>query len=119
MAFRSGRDFAAWNGLVPRQDLTGGKQKLGPIWQQGDRYVRRILVVGAHAVLRYAKQNPEKYPWPTAGATTLQGRSGSACQQDGAHSLGLPGQGRHLLSGAGACHCGYGSGLMRSRAMGG
>jgi transposase len=54
MAFRSGRDFAAWIGLVPRQDSTGGKQK-GPISKQGDRYVRRILVVRAHAVLRYAK----------------------------------------------------------------
>jgi transposase len=64
MAFRSGRDFAAWIGLVPRQDSTGGKQK-GPISKQGDRYVRRILVVRAHAVLRYAKQNPEKYPWLT------------------------------------------------------
>jgi transposase len=59
--FRSGRDFAAWIGLVPRQDSTGGKQKLGPISKQGDRYLRRILVVGAHSVLRRAKQNPEKY----------------------------------------------------------
>jgi transposase len=64
-AFRSGRDFAAWIGLVPRQDSTGGKQKLGPISKQGDRYLRRILVVGAHAVLRRAKHNPEKYPWLT------------------------------------------------------
>jgi transposase len=63
--FRSGRDFAAWIGLVPRQDSTGGKQKLGPISKQGDQYLRRILVVGAHAVLRRAKQNPEKYPWIT------------------------------------------------------
>jgi transposase len=63
--FRSGRDFAAWIGLVPREDSTGGKQKLGPISKQGDRYLRRILVVGAIAVLRYAKQNPEKYPWLT------------------------------------------------------
>jgi transposase len=62
-AFRSGRDFAAWIGLVPRQDSTGGKHKLGPISKQGDRYLRRILVVGAHSVLRRAKQNPEKYPW--------------------------------------------------------
>jgi transposase len=64
-AFRSGRDFAAWIGLVPRQDSTGGKQKLGPISKQGDRYLRRILVVGAHSVLRRAKQNPKKYPWLT------------------------------------------------------
>jgi transposase len=64
-AFRSGRDFAAWIGLVPRQDSTGGKQKLGPISKQGDRYLRRILVVGAHSVLRRAKKNPDKYPWLT------------------------------------------------------
>jgi transposase len=64
-AFRSGRDFAAWVGLVPRQDSTGGKQKLGPISKQGDRYLRRILVVGAHSVLWLAKKNPQKHPWLT------------------------------------------------------
>lgn len=64
-AFRTGRDFAAWIGLVPRQNSTGGKQKLGPISKQGDRYLRRILVVGAHSVLRRARQQPEKYPWLT------------------------------------------------------
>jgi transposase len=62
-AFRSGRDFAAWVGLVPRQDSTGGKPKLGPISKQGDRYLRRLLVVGAHAALRRAKQGPQKHPW--------------------------------------------------------
>jgi transposase len=61
--FRSGRDFAAWIGIVPRQDSTGGKQKLGPISKQGDRYLRRILIVGAISVLRRAKENPGKYPW--------------------------------------------------------
>ena len=64
-AFQTGRDFAAWIGLVPRQDSTGGKQKLGPISKQGDRYLRRILVVGAHSVLKRAKLSPEKYPWLT------------------------------------------------------
>jgi transposase len=64
-AFRSGRDFAAWIGIVPRQDSTGGKQKLGPISKQGDQYLRRILIVGAHSVLRRARQQPEKYPWLT------------------------------------------------------
>jgi len=64
-AFRSGRDFAAWVGLVPRQDSTGGKCKLGPISKQGDRYLRRILVVGAHAVLKRARLHPQKYPWLT------------------------------------------------------
>jgi len=63
--FRSGRDFAAWIGLVPRQDSTGGKQKLGPISKQGDHYLRRILIVGAIAVLRRAQENPGKYPWLT------------------------------------------------------
>jgi transposase len=64
-AFRSGRDFAAWIGLVPRQDSTGGKRKLGPISKQGDRYLRRILVVGAHSVLRRAKRSPQNYLWLT------------------------------------------------------
>jgi transposase len=63
--FRSGRDFAAWIGLVPRQMSTGGKSKLGPISKQGDRYLRRILVVGAVSVLRRAKLHPEKFPWIT------------------------------------------------------
>src|ERR1700726_1711894 len=63
--FRSGRDFAAWIGIVPRQDSTGGKQKLGPISKQGDQYLRRILVVGANAVLKRARHRPEKYPWVT------------------------------------------------------
>ena len=44
---------------------TGGKRKLGPISKQGDRYLRRILVVGAHSVLRRAKQSPQNYPWLT------------------------------------------------------
>ena len=63
--FRLGRDFAAWIGLVPRQDSTGGKQKLGPISKQGDQYLRRILIVGAISVLRRALENPGKYPWLT------------------------------------------------------
>ena len=50
---------------MPREDSTGGKRRLGPISKRGDRYLRRILVVGAVAVLRYARQNPEKYPWLT------------------------------------------------------
>ena len=65
MVFRSGRDFAAWIRLLPRQGSTGDKQKLGPISKQGDRYLRRILIVGAHSVLRRAKENPLKYPWLT------------------------------------------------------
>ena len=53
--FRSGRQFAAWLGLTPQQHSTGGKTRLGSISKQGDRYLRRLLVVGATAVMRHAK----------------------------------------------------------------
>lgn len=53
--FRSGRQFAAWLGLTPRQQSTGGKTRLGGISKQGDRYLRRLLVVGATAVMRHSK----------------------------------------------------------------
>jgi transposase len=62
-AFRSGREFAAWIGLVPRQNSSGGKERLGSISKQGDRYLRRLLVVGATAVLRHARAHPAKHPW--------------------------------------------------------
>ena len=61
--FKSGRDFAAWVGLVPRQHSTGGKERLGGISKQGDRYLRRLLVIGATAVVRHARQYPQKHPW--------------------------------------------------------
>src|SRR3974390_2790988 len=64
-AFRSGRGFFARVGVGPRPKLTRGEKKDGAISKQDDRYLRRILVVGAHSVLRRAKQNPEKYPWLT------------------------------------------------------
>jgi transposase len=63
--FKTGRDFAAWIGIVSREDSTGGKQRLGPISKQGDRYLRRLLVVGALSVMRQARAHPEKYPWLT------------------------------------------------------
>jgi transposase len=62
-AFKSGREFAAWIGLVPRQHSTGGKQMLGSISKQGDRYLRRLLIVGATAVIRHARAHPDKHPW--------------------------------------------------------
>jgi transposase len=61
--FKTGRDFAAWIGLVPRQYSTGGKEKLGGISKQGDRYLRRLLVIGATAVIQHARRHPEKHPW--------------------------------------------------------
>ena len=53
--FRSGREFAAWLGLVPRQSSTGGKAPLGWISKRGDSYLRRLLVNSAHTVLLCSK----------------------------------------------------------------
>jgi transposase len=49
--FKSGRDFAAWLGLTPRQNSSGGKQSLGSITKQGNRYMRKLLVLGATSLL--------------------------------------------------------------------
>ena len=66
-AFRSGRDFSAWIGLVPKQHSSGGKDKLGSISKQGDRYLRSLFTTGALAVIRYAKIHGTKHrPWLTA-----------------------------------------------------
>ena len=66
-AFRSGRDFSAWIGLVPKQHSSGGKEKLGGISKQGDRYLRSLFTAGALAVIRYAKIYGTKHrPWLTA-----------------------------------------------------
>jgi transposase len=54
--FRSGRQFAAWLGLVPRQNSSGGKERMGGISKMGDRYLRHLLVVGATAVVRYTRR---------------------------------------------------------------
>jgi transposase len=60
--FRNGREFAAWLGLVPRQNSTGGKTRLGGISKRGDSYLRRLLVNGAHAVLLRSKAGKAN-PW--------------------------------------------------------
>ena len=52
--FRSGRHFAAWLGLVPRQNSTGGKTRLGRITKAGNREVRRLLVLGATSMVHRA-----------------------------------------------------------------
>jgi transposase len=66
-AFRSGRNFSAWIGLVPKQHSSGGREKLGGISKQGDRYLRSLFTAGALAVIRYAKIHGTKHrPWLTA-----------------------------------------------------
>lgn len=62
-AFRSGRNLAAWIGLVPKQNSSGGKERLGGITKQGNRYLRQLLVVGAIAVIRHAERHAAKRPW--------------------------------------------------------
>ena len=62
--FRSGRELAAWIGLVPRQTSTGGKERLGRISKAGDHYLRWLLVAGAMTVIRHGRRtNFEKNPW--------------------------------------------------------
>ncbi len=62
--FRSGRDLSAWIGLVPKQNSTGGKERLGSISKAGNRYLRQLLVVGALSVIRRAKQlGYTRHPW--------------------------------------------------------
>jgi len=65
--FRSGRDFSAWIGLVPKQNSSGGKDRLGHISKRGDRYLRSLFTTGALAVIRYAKIHGTRHrPWLTA-----------------------------------------------------
>ena len=60
------RHFAAWIGLVPQQNGTGGKVHLGRISKKGEPYLRRLLVLGATAVVRYARDKPEFAGWVNA-----------------------------------------------------
>ncbi|WP_085026452.1 IS110 family transposase [Ensifer aridi] len=62
--FRKGRDFAAWLGLAPLQKSTGGKQKLGAISKMGERTLRRLLIIGASAVvLQAGRRGAPKGSW--------------------------------------------------------
>jgi transposase len=58
--FRSGREFAAWLGMTPRQNSSGGKERLGRTSKRGDKYIRCLLVAGAVAVLRHARTRATK-----------------------------------------------------------
>ena len=62
--FRSGRDLAAWLGLTPLNRSSGGKERLGRVSKMGDRYIRRLLVVGMTSRIKQIKRRPEAYdPW--------------------------------------------------------
>ena len=58
--FRSGRDFAAWLGLTPREDSSGKTVRRGPITKKGDGYLRRLLVLGATAYLARVRRGQVK-----------------------------------------------------------
>jgi transposase len=58
--FKSGRQFAAWLGLTPLQNSSGGKERLGRISKMGDKYLRRLLVIGATALVRQFRNRPDK-----------------------------------------------------------
>ena len=61
--FNSGRQFAAWLGLTPRANSSGGKERLGRISKMGDQYLRRLLVNGTTSRLRWVRRHPETHPW--------------------------------------------------------
>lgn len=62
--FKSGREFAAWIGLVPKESSSGGKQRLGHISKRGNPYMRRLLIVGAHILIRWTKRGKGmQTPW--------------------------------------------------------
>lgn len=73
--FSSGRRFAAWLGLTPLQNSSGGKERLGRISKMGDQYVRKILVIGMTAIVRFARSRPDLYdPWVAALIARKPGR---------------------------------------------
>jgi len=61
--FQSGRQFAAWIGLTPKDHSTGGKVRLGVITRAGDEKLRSVLVVGATAVIQQAQRSGRMLPW--------------------------------------------------------
>jgi transposase len=61
--FKNGRQFAAWLGLVPSDNSTGGKQRLGRITKTGDSYVRQLLVLAAFGMSRRLRKDPSLSPW--------------------------------------------------------
>ncbi|MBP9952525.1 MAG: IS110 family transposase [Cypionkella sp.] len=106
--FRSGRQVAAscgthafsvMLGLTPQPPSTGGKTRLGCIFKQGDRYLRRLLAVGATAVMRHAKKNqPPMTDWVNGllEKKAIPARLPRACQYTRPHRLGYPDERRSL-----------------------
>jgi hypothetical protein len=104
-AFKSGRDFAAWLGATPKRNSTGGKEKFGSMTRQGNRYIRRLLVLGAISVLRAApkrksalcdwlaalraRKPPKVVAWPTSSPGS-SGRSSPPARSSALRSTPRP-----------------------------
>ena len=100
--FKSGRDMAAWIGLVPRQNSTGGKERLGHNSKAGNRYLRMLLVVGAMSVIPPSQAGgvyPKAMANQVTGTSINENRRHRSCQQDCPHRLGYDGT-WNVLSGA-------------------
>jgi transposase len=95
-AFRSGRDFSAWIGLVPKQHSSGGREKLGGISKQGDRYLRSLFTAGALPLRQNPRHQAPAVAHGFVGAATDEGRRHRARQQNRQNGLGDHGQGRAL-----------------------
>ena len=88
IGFASGREFAAWLGLVPRQHSTGGKARLGGISKRGNRYLRRLVINGQRQSAALEDDQRRSVGHRAAPSPTKLGRGGGLGQQDGAHRLG-------------------------------
>ena len=89
--FNSGRNFAAWLGLVPRQRSTGGKTKLGGVSKMGQADIRKLLIVGAMSVIRWVVRkggSPNRRLAALVARGGQDGRCRGAREQDGPHDLG-------------------------------
>ena len=99
--FRSGRDFAAWVGLTPVQKSTGGKTRLGRTSRMGERTLRRLLIIGASGVVRWAKRKgvpPGSWLGWNARAQAAHAGDRGAGQQDRPRRVGADHQGREIPS---------------------
>ena len=98
-AFRKGRDFAAWLGVVPEEHSTGGKQVLGKTSKMGQRDIRRLLITGAMVIVRWACRK--------LAASDARTQTAYACcdrprQQNGPFNLGHADKGGRLSR---SCGC--------------
>jgi transposase len=101
-SFRSGREFAAFLGLVPRQSGTGGRVKLLGISKRGDRYLRTLLIHGARTVLSWQRRPGRQIdPWlkRLTRAASAERRHRCVGQQNGSHDLGVIGPWHNVSKG--------------------